>query len=379
MKILHIIVGLKTGGAEIALKRLVEAHAENPNFRHEVVSLTDIGKVGVHLIGRGIKVQSLGMRSTIGSVFALWRLIRLIRKVRPDIVQTWMYHADLIGGLAARFAGVKNVVWGIRTTEICAGGSKLTIIIRKLCAVLSALVPSVIVCVAEASKRLHVALGYDAHRMVVIPNGFVAHDLRQLTKQAKALRKKFGFKDQDIVIGSVGRFNAVKDQQSFIHAAGIILNKYFNVYIIMAGRDINANNVELAKWINETGCGQRFILLDERDDVAVCMKAMDVFCLHSRAEGFPNVLGEAMAVARASVSTDVGDAALLLGDCGLIVAKDNISVLAEGLEKIINYPKEEREILGQKARRRIKQYYTLQQTVNQFEGIYHQAATEDLS
>jgi glycosyltransferase involved in cell wall biosynthesis len=370
LKILHIIIGLKTGGAETVLKRLIEAHIDNSNYAHEVVSLTEIGKVGEQLLKRGVKVQSLGMNSAIGGFFVFWQLIRLIRKVKPDIVQTWMYHADLIGGLAARFSGVKRVIWGIRTTEIRASGSMLTVVIRKLCALFSRLIPTVIVCVAEASKQVHIALGYDAQRMVIIPNGFIVPDLNRLTEQACKLRKNCDFTEKDIVIGSVGRFNPVKDQQSFIQAAGIILNKYPNTRIMIVGRDINATNIDLIKWMNETGNIQRFTLLGERGDVDVCMKAMDVFCLHSRTEGFPNVLGEAMSVARASVTTDVGDAALLLGDCGTVVVNNDVRALMEGLEKMVRHSKEEREILGQKARLRIQQNFTLQQTVKQFENVY---------
>ena len=151
VKILHIIVGLDGGGAERNLKRLIDAHAGDSRYQHSVVSLTTIGDIGGALRDSGIEVRALNMRSPFGIPRALWKLQRLIHTERPDIVQTWMYHADLLGGVAAHIAGNPRVVWGIHTTEMMTGTSRATAVVRRVCAALSRRVPRVIVCVAEAS------------------------------------------------------------------------------------------------------------------------------------------------------------------------------------------------------------------------------------
>lgn len=377
MKIQHVIIGLNVGGAELMLMRLVASHIDNPNYHHTVVSLSDVGPVGQQLRELGIEVVALGLNSIFQLPSVFFRLFKLIRCQRPDIVQTWMYHADLLGGLAARLAGNRHVVWGVRTTDVRAGGSNVTAMVRRMCAWLSHSIPHTIVCAAEASRQVHVALGYDAERMKVVPNGFDMSQLVATAEQRQNLRAQFGFQEKELVVGSLGRFNPVKDQESFVRAAGILAQLYPNVRFMMVGRNLNANNTKLIRWITETGHDDRFVLLDERSDVPVCLSAMDMFCLHSRTEGFPNVLGEAMAMGLACVATDVGDAALLLGDSGVVVPKQEPAALAKGLEELLTLTPAERASLGQKARQRIHDEYTMLRTREHYEAIYSEVLKMD--
>ena len=370
MKILHIIIGLNVGGAEMMLKRLVESHHGNRAYRHIVVSLTDMGKLGEQIQSKGVEVYSLGMRSVFGTPLVLWRLVHLIRKSRPDIVQTWMYHADLLGGLAARLAGNRHVIWGIRTTEVQAGGSRVTVVVRHICALLSRWVPHTIVCAANAACRVHVAVGYDATRMVVIPNGFDFTRLLVMDGERAALWAQCKFNADDMVIGSLGRFNPVKDQQNFVRAAGLIAQRNPHVRFLMVGRDLDANNAELVRWIADTGYANRFVLLGERADVPICLAAMDVYCLHSRTEGFPNTVGEAMAMGVPCVVTDVGDAAILVADTGIVVPKDDSVALAQGLEQILAMTSEARKQMGQRAKARVNAEFTIERARKRFEAIY---------
>ena len=375
----HVIIGLEVGGAELMLKRLVESHQAHPEWRHSIISLTSVGKVGVQLRASGIEVHALGVHSMAGAPIGVWKLILLLRQQRPDIVQTWMYHADLLGGLAARMAGRKNVIWGIRTTDVSAGGSPATAWVRWLCARLSAWVPNTIVCAAQASRRSHEALGYSAARMVVVPNGFDLARLQATPSQAQALRLECGLVAGDVVVGTLGRFNAVKDPQNFVRAAGLLGKQFPHVKFLMVGRDCDAANVQLKGWIAATGFSQRFMLLGERGDAAVCLAAMDVFCLSSRTEGFPNVVGEAMAMCKPCVVTDVGDAAYLLGDCGVAVPKEDAQALANGLAQVLSLPAAEREALGQRAHERIAAEFTMDRTRQRFEAVYAQVLVSNIT
>ena len=178
------------------------------------------------------------------------------------------------------------------------------------------------------------------------------------------------------VIGSLGRFHAVKDHATFVRAAGLLAQQYSNVRFLLVGRDLNSNNRELAGWITATGYEDRFVLLGEQTDVPICLSAMDIYCLHSCNEGFPNGLGEAMAMGLPCVTTDVGDARFLISDTGVIVPKGDAEILAHSLKSILEMPQEKRFDLGQKANARIQTEFTIERCIERYELIYTQLLTE---
>jgi glycosyltransferase involved in cell wall biosynthesis len=172
------------------------------------------------------------------------------------------------------------------------------------------------------------------------------------------------------VIGTLGRFNARKNQHNFVRAAGLLAQQHGRVRFLMVGRNVDAGNTELMHWITQTGHADRFVLLGERADVPVCLAAMDIFCLSSRIEGFPNVVGEAMAMGVPCVVTDVGDAAILVADTGKVVSKDDPISLANGLACMSAMAPEERKQLGQNAQTRIQTEFTIDVSRKRFEAIY---------
>jgi glycosyltransferase involved in cell wall biosynthesis len=371
LKILHVIVGLDVGGAELMLKRLIEAHQKNSNYKHSVLSLTDIGTVGKQLKALNVEVHALKMTSIFELPLVFFRLIQFLRYNSPDIVQTWMYHSDLLGGLAARLIGNRRIIWGIRTTDVSSGCSSVTAAIRKVCALLSNWVPETIVCAAQASCDAHIRIGYKSSKMKVIANGFDLSRLVADESESKKLRNNYSLIDREIVIGSIGRFNSDKDQHNFVKAAGLLVATNPKLRFLMVGRDLVASNPELMSWIRETGFSKHFILLGERSDVPVCLSAMDIFCLHSRTEGFPNVLGEAMAMGLPCVTTEVGDAALLMGDTGILVPKEDAKALSTGIQNLLDMKSKDRDLLGGNARSRIRDKFSLVRTVEQYEVIYN--------
>ena len=374
VRVLHVIAGLESGGAERSLQRLIAGTGRDSGYRHSVVSLSSIGVVGAEMESNGVSVRPLGMRSILGVPRAFLRLFRLIRAEAPDIVQTWMYHADLFGGIASRLAGNPRVIWGVRSTDMISGTSRLTVWLRRLCAILSSSVPRVIVCAAEASRRAHEDIGYDASRMVVIPNGFDVPDRERHAAEGRRLRQDCGWSEEDRIVGCVGRFNHYKDHQNFVRASGRVADQVPHARFLMVGRDLDRANAELVSWVEETGHADRFTLLGERSDVEACLKAMDVFCLSSRSEGFPNVVGEAMAMAVPCCVTDVGDAAFLVGDTGVIVPREDAEALARGLVQLLEMPVTELQSLGQRARERISAQFSSRRTRERFEAMYSSLA-----
>lgn len=365
LKITHIIIGLNTGGAESMLKKIV---LNDPFCKHQVISLTSIGTIGELLIKHNIEVTALGLNKYNFFVI-LFRLTSCLRRSKPDVVQTWMVHSDLLGGLAARLAGVRSVIWGVRTTDYSVE-SRSTRCVRWVCARLSGVVPARIVCAAQASLLNSQAAGYAADKLMVIPNGFDVAQLSESLGAGQAIRQSLGLEPGTCVVGCLGRYNPAKDHANFVAAAGVLALRFPQARFLMVGRGLDTGNPELMERIEATGFRERFVLLGERADPAACLDAMDVFVLSSCTEGFPNVLGEAMAMGLPCVSTDVGDAALLMGSRQWLVPARDSKALANQLTELLTLPAEERQRLGGQARQRVVEAFSMTATAQQFMNLY---------
>lgn len=369
IRVLHIIVGLDVGGAETMLKRLIES---DPSTIHStvVVSLTSLGVLGESLRAHGVRVHTLGMTSAFGIFIAIWRLVKLIRQYQPEIVQTWMYHADLLGGLAARLSRYGAVVWGIRSTAIPQGPLSPTFWLVRLCAISSYLIPHKIICCARTAKEAHIKLGFAAQKMTVIPNGydFSVFD-RHFNSRANA-RAEMGFEDNGIVIGTVGRFDPLKDFENFVEASSKLAAKRDDVKFLMAGRNIEWSNPTLRKWIDSGGSVKKFSLFGEQSDVPYILSAMDVFCLSSVSEAFPNVLVEAMAMGLPCVVTRAGDAADILGVNDFVVPVKDSDSLSDALKQMCDLDPEVRRELGDKGAKKVREEYGIENIRQKYEKVY---------
>ncbi len=376
IKVCHIITGLTTGGAETVLKRLIESDPESiPDI--VVVSLTHpLAIIGESLLNQGVKVYALNLSPLGFNIpIILWQLVKLIRQYQPQIVQTWMYHADLLGGVAAYLAGQRNIVWNIRIAAV-PKDNKLTIAIVRISALLSHWLPQKIVCVAEAAKRLHIDYGYDANRMVVIHNGLDIANFTANTAQIAALRQQC-FAENEMVIGWVGRFHPDKGHENFVKAAAIIVKSYPQAKFLLVGEDCDVNNTQLMASLTGRDLLRHFILLGERSDVPVCLAVMDIFCMPSSNEGFPNALVEAMAMGLPCIATDVGDTAFLVGDTAIVVPPQNEQALAEGLLQVIALSAKQREQMGQQAKERVRSEFSIEKARARFEAVYKEVMSKN--
>ena len=349
------------------LLRLLTSAGADPNHRHHVVSLTSLGPVGVHLKAHGISVETLRMRSGLGLPLLFIRLIRAIRRQHPDVVQTWMYHADLLGGLAARLCGIKSVVWGVRTTDVGQGNARATAFIQRACALISRSVPAAIVYVANSARAAHELIGYAPEKAVVIPNGY---PLAKPPASQREVRTRLNIPDGAVVIGSVGRLNDAKDHRTFVKAAAIVAEARPDCIFLMLGRGVEWSSHALAEWIAETGRQDQFKLLGEVADVGSHLAAMDIFCLHSVSEAFPNVVAEAMNMALPCAVTDVGDAALLVANTGRIAPPANPDALACAIRELIDLDHAGREHLGQLAQERISLHFSIGAARRRYAALY---------
>jgi glycosyltransferase involved in cell wall biosynthesis len=373
MKIIHIITGLSTGGAEMMLYKLL-SRMNGDEFDSEVISLTDTGPVSDKIKKLGIPVHALGMKRGKFHPIALVKLSYYLRKKKPDLVQTWLYHSDLIGGLAAKLAGGIRTYWSIRQSNIDADSNKKsTIWTAKACAQLSLWLPEKIICCSRAALKSHVALGYAKEKMLVVPNGFDLDVFMPDQDARKSVRKELGLDQKTCLVGLVARFDPQKDHYNFIHAAGLIRKKDPSVHFLLCGDGITKENQQLMQWIKQVEINENTHLLGIRQDVSRLVAALDLAVSSSLGEGFPNVIGEAMACAVPCVVTDVGDSALLVGETGRVVAAKNPMALAAAVIELLQASSKFRVALGKQARQRVKNNYSLDSVAIKYEAVYRGA------
>jgi glycosyltransferase involved in cell wall biosynthesis len=331
-KVVHIITGLNEGGAEAVLTDLC---LHGKKVVHVVISLMDGGKYGSALQEAGTTVYCLGMNRGKPSLIRFYRLIKLIKAEQPDVVQTWMYHADLLGGIAARVAGVKTVFWGIHNSILEKGKSKRsTILISRVCALFSRVVPERIICCANKAAEVHAKIGYHKPKLVVIQNGYDLSRFRSNTAAGRAIRGELGFSNDEFVLGMVGRFDPYKDHSNLLKALARVVDREVFFRCLLVGKGLSSENSPLTASIAELGLEKIVMMVGQRADIPAVMNALDLHVLSSSSEGFPNVLAEAMACGTPCVSTNVGDAMEILGDAGLCCPVQNPRALADLIIKM---------------------------------------------
>ena len=377
MKVFHIITGLNDGGAEAVLYRLCKHDQAN---HHHVVSLSGAGKYGPMLEALGVPVTTLNMSSGRPSPQAFFCLVRLLRREKPDVVQTWMYHGDLFGGLAARTAGIRSVIWGIHNTTLEIGkSSKTTIWITKVLAKLSWWLPAKIVVCAQRAMDVHAELGYDRSKMRFIPNGYDLADL-QLGLDAQGEIKASLVLDQSIpLIGTVGRFDPQKDHSNLLDALAILRDRGLAFQCVLVGTGLDSSNAQIVDWIAQRGLVDHVTPLGRRNDIPKIMNALDLHVLPSAyGEAFPNVVAEAMACGTPCAVTDVGDAAYIVGGTGWVVPPRDASALADAVAAALQdmIDSELRSDRSSRARSRIEEHFGIERMVRRYENIWRESFNE---
>jgi glycosyltransferase involved in cell wall biosynthesis len=367
-RIVHVITGLPVGGSQMMLSKLLSA-MDRQSWEPEVISLRDVGEMGERIRSMGIVVRALEMRESLGDAAALPKLIGWLRDRPPHLVQTWLYHADLIGGLAAWWTRVP-VIWGIRQSDLAPRDTKRsTLWIARTCARLSHRIPRRIVCCSEAARRFHTAMGYASEKMVVIPNGFDLRSFHPDPEARESVRRELGLPATAPLIGLVARFDTEKDHRTFVQAAARLHALKPEVHFLLCGQDVDSSNPQLGAWLASDEIRSRCHLLGPRDDIPRLTAALDIATSSSYGEGFPNVVGEAMACGVPCVVTDVGESAAIVGDTGLVVPPKDPAALADGWRALLEAPAT-RERLGSAARWRVANEFDITRIANRYSTVY---------
>jgi glycosyltransferase involved in cell wall biosynthesis len=370
IRVAHLITGLGTGGAELALARLIPG-LERRGIRNHVISLIRPGPTARPIQQAGATVSSLDMRPGRPSLSALPRLAAQVRAFRPDILQTWLYHANLLGTLASSVVGPRAVLWNIRSSDMdMSHYRRLSGWTVRACARLSGL-PAAVVINSQAGLEYHAALGYRPRRWVVIPNGIDTDVFRSDAGARAALREELRLPPDTLLIGYVARLDPMKDHTTFFEAARLILGAEEGVHFIVCGEGMNPENPAMVGILADPGIRSRVHFLGRREDIPRLTAALDLATLASAfGEGFPTVVAEAMASGVPCVVTDVGDAADIVGHTGRVVPRRDPQALAQGWLELMRGGRDARLRLGQEARLRVEERYSLGTMIDRYLNLY---------
>lgn len=378
LRVFHIISGLDEGGAEAVLFRLCTASPDRAS--DVVVSLTTEDAYGDRLRAAGFRVHALHMRRGMATLAGVAELFRIVRETQPDLVQTWLYHGDFVGGITARLAGVRRVVWNLRNSTVDPRATpRSTQWILRGCALASSSVPARIISCSRAAAAVHVALGYPAERITVVPNGYDLEEFRPDAAARAAFRREIGASEGEPLLGMVARYSPQKDPLNLLDALAILARGGVQFHAALVGVNMDADNSELSAAIAERGLGGRISTLGSRRAVPVVMAGIDIAVLSSAyGEAFPNVVAEAMACGTPVVATDVGDSSLIVGNTGWIVPPRDPAALANALGEALTEQADLARWTARQARcrQRIVDTYGMDRMVAGYEAVWRQVLAQ---
>ena len=376
MRILHVITDLKDGGAEAVLFRLISMDSSN---QHCVICLGDGGKYQFLLEDMDIPVIALDIKGGLKAITRFMNLSSVLKSFKPNVIQGWMYHGNLVASFLGWTKKNISVAWGIHHTNLVVGVDPLlTHYISKVLAFISVYFKNAvdaIICCGDKSKIIHSSYGYNNLKLNVIKNGYDTSHFKIDVSAGSLLRKKLGISDETFLIGSVGRFAPQKDHKNLITALGRFKSKFETFHVLLVGKDCDEKNEELKKLISANSLERYVSLLGPRNDIVHVMNALDVHVTSSAfGEAFPNVICEAMSCGTVCVTTDVGDAGEIVKGSGRVVPPSDSKALADAIEDFYLIRKSsanEWEDLSKVASYKINHNFSLEIMIEQYNLIWH--------
>ena len=368
IKILHIISGLNDGGAESLLFNFLCNSENNINF---VISLKGKGKYGEMIERKGIKIFYFNFAFDLSLISNFIGLTKIIRLIKPDIVQTWLYHADLLGGCAAYLANSKNIFWGIHHGSLDKNINKFsTIFIAKINSFLSYFIPRKIVVCADSSKFMHIKKGFSKQKFITIENGIDLNKFKRSPKERSFFRNKINIKSDETLYGTVARFHPIKDHITLIKSIFRLKNAGYKFKYLLIGESINNKNKLLNELIKKYGLEEIIILIEKEENISLVMNAIDLHVLSSKSEALPMVILEAMGCGTPCISTNVGDVKNLILDKNLVVETSNQLELFNAMRIFSDLDQKNKKKLSISVEKHIKENYSLENMTAKYLNLY---------
>jgi glycosyltransferase involved in cell wall biosynthesis len=368
MHILHIITSTDPGGAETTLFHFV-SQSQSDLFSHQVISLAALGAVGEKIAQIGVPTSSMNFSNRMGDFLSFPRLVTAIRRSSTDLIHCWMYHANLLGGLAAGITGIPSL-WHIHHYDLNpALLKKSTILVARLGARFSNRLPQRIIYCANSAQSEHQRAGYDSTKGVFIPNGFDTLKFSPDRESGMRARSRFSIPPDADIVGHVGRFHPTKDHLTLLRAARIVREELPDTFFVLCGSRVEESNQQLEDWIEELDLHDNIRLISQQEEMTSIYNMMDILVSSSLSEAFPVVIGEAMSCGIPCAVTDAGDSALLIGDTGLATPTADADALAESILRLLR-DKDLRRSKGESARKRIQNHFSISAMAASIEALY---------
>jgi glycosyltransferase involved in cell wall biosynthesis len=369
-KVLHCTTGLNIGGAELMLSRFLGG-VRRETYLPEVLSLLPLGPVAKQISAMEIGISTLNMKASSIRPRNFWALRREVRKARPDLIHGWMYHGNAAASIGSLLSlRFPPIIWSIHhSIDDIATEKPMTRRIIRLLARLSSRVAGISYC-SQVSAEQHEALGFDASKRHIIPNGIDCEIFKPLPEAGEVIRRQLNIPLKRKIIGNIARFHPMKDQAGLVRAVALLLQQGHDVQGLIVGAGHEKGGPVMAT-ARELGIESRISLLGARDDVPKLLPGIDVYALSSAwGEAFPLAVAEAMACGVPAIVTDIGDCAWLVGETGTAVPPGNRNALAGALAEVLKLPKEDRKHLGMQARKRVMENFSLERYVSEHEALY---------
>jgi len=370
VKVVHVITGLHVGGAETMLHKLLLA-MDRERFDPVVVSLLAGGEILDQMEKSGIPVHVLRMKRGMISPAAVMRLRRLARVLSPDVIQGWMYHGNLAASLMSLFApGHPQLFWNIRHSMYdLKHERRMTRLAIRLGAALSSQ-PRRILFNSTVSINQHADLGFCRERAQMVPNGFDLTRFQPASEARRALRLELGLDPGTPLVGVVGRRHPLKGHDDFLRTAEEVHRRRPDVHFVLAGRGVTTEDPVFVDFLQGRDDADHWHFLGPRTDTPILFAALDVLAMPSVSEGFPNVVGEAMACGVPCAATDVGETATLVADLGKVVPAGDPNSLAKAILELLSLDSTSRRALGVECRDRIRREYSLDKVAGIYGDLY---------
>ena len=360
----HFITSLDAGGSEKMLLKLLKERKDF-GYLDIVIVLKGFGAIQKYFQNEGIIVYNLNVNFGVNFFSSFFTVVKILKKYNIGILQSWLYHSDLYVSILSVFVR-KKILWNVRCSVTSMKFSTKFILFSLR--YLSHIIPSKIIYASKSGMVSHESFGFAKNKGIVISNGF--EDIYNNLEE-DFIKSNYNIEDK-VVIGTIGRYHPDKDYKTLIKAAEKVIKNRSDVIFILIGKGLEENNLELVSILEEYKVKENFLLFGYKNDVKKYYNIFDIFCLPSRSEGFPNVIGEALLYKLPVVATSAGDSELLVSNSGIIVPIEDDNSLAEALIELSNLSKNERLELGENGRSRILTNYGISSISKKYTLLYDQ-------
>ena len=363
MKIFNIISGLNRGGAETLLYNFIINDFKNT---HIIISLSKNGYYKKVLLDKNYEVYDFETDNFFKLFSSTYKIFKILKKHKPNILQTWLYKADFIGSILSLFTNIK-LYWSLHHSK--PQNFKINIKTRfsyLILSIFSFVFPNKIFCCGKEVKLFHSKIGYKRSKLKVIFNGY---DINKFNlKNNNKYLTKLSLNNKMFILGTVARWDKYKDFQTLFKSLNILDKHFKNWRLIIAGSNLTNKNNKLRKLIEKNNIIDKVLAIGEINDVENLYKIMSLNLLISKAEGFPNVLAESMLSGVPCIATDVGDNKLIISEYGMTVKPNDYEDLANKISNfILNLSnKNQHESLKKECRKTIMKNYSLEKMIKNY-------------